>query len=249
MKIEAKNSQPRGPVLIVDDDGSLATLLSSYLAGHGIESHVTRNVKESLEAVEQRDYSMVLLDLGLPDGDGVDLTRHWREEHRFPIICMSGREDEADRVMGLELGADDYVVKPFSLREMLARMRAVWRRTDAIRSPVTRGKHPRAYRFDGWELNLNTRRLRANDGREVALSPSQFNLMVMFLGAPGTIVTREQLIERTRAFDDVFDRSIDVQMLRLRRKIEADPKRPALLRTERGAGYYFDALSVEAIWE
>lgn len=243
------NTQPRAPVLIVDDDGSLASLLNSYLKAHGIESVVARDVKEALEATAQRDYSMVLLDLGLPDGDGVDLTRHWRQEQRFPIICMSGRQEEADRVMGLELGADDYVVKPFSLREVLARMRAVWRRTDAVRRPVTRGKHPRAYRFDGWELNLNTRRLHKPDGREVSLSSSQFNLMVMFLGTPGKIVTREQLIERTRAFDDVYDRSIDVQMLRLRRKIEVDPKQPALLRTERGAGYYFDALSVEAIWE
>lgn len=243
------NTQPRGPVLIVDDDGSLSSLLSSYLAGHGIESDQARSVKEALDATAQRKYSMALLDLGLPDGDGVDLARHWHEEQRFPIICMSGRQEEADRVMGLELGADDYVVKPFSLREVLARMRAVWRRTDAVRSPVTRGKHPRAYRFDGWELNLNTRRLRAADGRDVSLSPSQFNMLVLFLGTPRKIVTREQLIERTRAFDDVYDRSIDVQMLRLRRKIEADPKQPALLRTERGVGYYFDALSVEALWD
>ena len=110
------NTQPRGPVLIVDDDGSLASLLSSYLAGHGIESDQARSVKEALDATAQRNYSMALLDLGLPDGDGVDLARHWHEEHRFPIICMSGRQEEADRVMGLELGADDYVVKPFSLR-------------------------------------------------------------------------------------------------------------------------------------
>ena len=243
------NTQPRAPVLIVDDDGSLCNLLSSYLSGHGIESHMACNVTEALEAAAKREYSMVLLDLGLPDGDGIDLTRHWRKEHRFPIICMSGRQEEADRVMGLELGADDYVIKPFSLREVLARMRAVWRRSEAVRSPVTRGKHPRAYRFDGWELNLNTRRLFSADGRNVSLSPSQFNLMVLFLGAPRKIVTREELIERTRAFDDVYDRSIDVQMLRLRRKIETDPKQPALLRTERGAGYYFDALSVEEIWD
>lgn len=243
------NPQPRAPVLIVDDDGSLSSLLCSYLQGHGIECHQVGTAKEALEATANSSYSMVLLDLGLPDGDGVDLTRRWREEHHFPVICMSGRLEESDRVMSLELGADDYVVKPFSLREVLARMRAVWRRTDAVRSPVTRGRHPRAYRFDGWDLNLNTRRLRRPDGRDVSLSPSQFNLMVLFLGAPGKIVTREQLIERTRAFDDVFDRSIDVQMLRLRRKIEADPKQPALLRTERGVGYYFDAVSVEAVWD
>ena len=243
------NTPRRAPVLIVDDDGSLATLLSSYLAGHGIDSHPVGNIHEALEAVKDQEFSLVLLDLGLPDGDGVDLARRWREEQRFPIICMSGRHEEADRVMSLELGADDYVVKPFSLREVLARMRAVWRRTDAVRSPVTRGRHPRAYRFDGWDLNLNTRRLRNPEGHEVTLSASQFNLLVLFLGMPRRVISRDELIERTRAFDDVYDRSIDVQMLRLRRKIEADPRQPALLRTERGVGYYLAAESVDAIWE
>lgn len=243
------NPPRRAPVLIVDDDGSLSTLLASYLAGHGIESHQACNVHEALEAVKRQEFSLALLDLGLPDGDGVDLTRRWRDEQRFPIVCMSGRHEEADRVMSLELGADDYVVKPFSLREVLARMRAVWRRTDAVRSPVTRGRHPRAYRFDGWDLNLNTRRLRNPEGREVTLSTSQFNLLVLFLGMPRRVISRDELIERTRAFDDVYDRSIDVQMLRLRRKIEADPSQPALLRTERGVGYYLSAASVDAVWE
>lgn len=243
------NVPRRAPVLIVDDDGSLASLLGSYLAGHGIDSHHAGCIADALADVQNLDYSMALLDLGLPDGDGVDLARRWSEEQRFPIVCMSARQEEADRVMSLELGADDYVLKPFSLREMLARMRAVWRRTDAVRSPVTRGRHPRAYRFDGWDLNINTRRLRTRDGREVTLSASQFNLLVLFLGMPRRVISRDELIERTRAFDDVFDRSIDVQMLRLRRKIEEDPRQPTLLRTERGAGYYLDAQSVEAVWE
>ena len=195
---------------------------------------------------------MALLDLGLPDGDGVDLARHWHEEQRFPDHLHErppGRSRSGE--VGLELGADDYVVKLPSRCARGAGPHA--RRVAAHRrgppSPVTRGRHPRAYRFDGWELNLNTRRLRAADGRDVSLSPSQFNMLVLFLGTPRKIVTREQLIERTRAFDDVYDRSIDVQILRLRRKIEADPKQPALLRTERGVGYYFDALSVEALWD
>ena len=141
------------------------------------------------------------------------------------------------------------MLNPLSLPEVLARLPAVWRRTDAVRAPVTRGRHPRAYRFDGWELNLNVRRLRSPQGKEVSISASQFNLLVLFLGMPGRIVTREQLIARTHAFDDVYDRSIDVQMLRLRRKIEVDPKQPRLLCTERGAGYYFKAQSVEALWD
>jgi DNA-binding response OmpR family regulator len=243
------NVPQRLPVLIVDDDGSLASLLTSYLAGHGIDSQHASSIQDALEVLKLREFSLALLDLGLPDGDGVDLARRWRDEQRFPIICMSGRHEEADRVMSLELGADDYVLKPFSLREMLARMRAVWRRTDAVRSPVTRGRHPRAYRFGGWDLNLNTRRLVAPDGRQITLSANLFNLLVLFLGMPRRVITRDELIERTRAFDDVYDRSIDVQVLRLRRKIEADPSQPMLLRTERGAGYYLSVDSVEAVWD
>ena len=164
------------------------------------------------------------------------------------IICVTGRDEEADLVMGLELGADDYITKPFSLREVLARVRAVLRRTGQVaQTPVTRGKHPRAYQFAGWNLNLNTRRLTAPDQRSVALTNAEFNLLVVFLSAPGRIISREQLIEGTRAFDDVYDRAIDVQILRLRRKLEADPKNPALLRTERGAGYFLDT-EIETLW-
>jgi DNA-binding response OmpR family regulator len=135
------------------------------------------------------------------------------------------------------------------MRELLARMRAVMRRAGGgLQVPVTRGRHPRAYRFDGWSLNLNTRRLTAPDNRQVALTNAEFNLLVVFLATPAGIITREQLLERTRAFDDVYDRAIDVQILRLRRKLEADPKNPRLLKTERGVGYFFDA-EIETIWE
>lgn len=235
-------------ILVVEDDHSMRQLLLEYLAGHGIQADSAVNGAEAQAAVLDNRYDLVLLDLGLPDIDGADLARRWRQETEMAIICVTGRNEEADMVMGLELGADDYITKPFSLREVLARMRAVLRRAgQATQTPVTRGKHPRAYNFAGWNLNLNTRRLTAPDGRNVSLTNAEFNLLVVFLSAPGRIISREKLLESTRAFDDIYDRAIDVQILRLRRKLETDPKNPALLRTERGAGYFFDT-EIETLW-
>jgi len=235
-------------ILVVDDDHSMRLMLLEYLAGHGYQADGAATAAEAIAAVANKTYHLVLLDLGLPDGDGVDLARRWREELPISIICITGRNEEADLVMGLELAADDYITKPFSLREVLARMRAVLRRSaQPVQVPITRGKHPRAYRFGGWTLNLNTRRLIAPDERVVALTNAEFNLLAVFLSTPGRIISREKLLESTRAFDDIYDRAIDVQILRLRRKLEADPKNPTLLRTERGAGYFLDT-EIEPLW-
>ncbi|MDR6739153.1 DNA-binding response OmpR family regulator [Herbaspirillum sp. 1173] len=236
-------------ILVVDDDHSMRQLLVEYLAGHGIAADSAVDGTEAIAAVQNKAYDLVLLDLGLPDVDGVELARRWRQETTMSIICVTGRNEEADMVMGLELGADDYITKPFSLREVLARMRAVLRRAagQGAPTPVTRSKHPRAYEFAGWSLNLNTRRLTSPDKGEVSLTNAEFNLLVVFLSAPGRIISREKLLESTRSFDDIYDRAIDVQILRLRRKLEADPKNPTLLRTERGAGYYLDTDS-DALW-
>lgn len=257
-------TQPKLPtILVVDDDDALRKLLIDYLAGHGLSATGVGTATEAVKAVASNAYSLVLLDLGLPDGDGIDLARRWRAEANISIICLTGRLEEADRVMGLELGADDYITKPFSLREVLARIRAVTRRAgnapagepagerpshSGVQVPVTRGKHPRAYRFAAWGLNLNTRRLTSPEGKPVSLTNAEFNLLAVFLGTPGRIISREQLLERTRAFDDIYDRAIDVQILRLRRKLEADAKNPKLLCTERGVGYFLNA-EVEALWE
>jgi two-component system, OmpR family, response regulator len=160
---------------------------------------------------------------------------------------LTGRHEEADRVMGLELGADDYLTKPFSPRELLARIRTVLRRR---RAEVRQGRPDgiRAYRFDGWELNLNTRRLAAGDGRQVALSNGEFSLLVVLLGASQRILTRDQLLDLSRLHnDEVYNRSIDVQIMRLRRKIEKDPAQPRYIRTERGAGYIF-GVPVETVY-
>lgn len=252
-------------ILVVDDDDALRKLLIDYLTGHGLAVSGVGTATEAVKAVSSSAYSLVLLDLSLPDGDGIDLARKWRAEQQISIICLTGRLEEADRVMGLELGADDYITKPFSLREVLARIRAVTRRASgaanvpgaqaaalpvnsSVQVPVTRGKHPRAYRFALWALNLNTRRLTSPDGKPVSLTNAEFNLLAVFLGTPGRIISREQLLERTRAFDDIYDRAIDVQILRLRRKLEADAKNPKLLCTERGVGYFLNA-EVEALWE
>ncbi len=240
--------QQQHSILVVDDDHSMRTLLMEYLFQHGYRTEGAASAHEAIAMFAAKRYDLVLLDLGLPDGDGTDLARRWREEAQVPIMYITGRNDEADLVMGLELGADDYIVKPFSLREVLARIRAVLRRAaGTAQAPLTRGKLPNAYRFAGWTLNLNTRRLNSADQTAVPLTNSEFNLLVTFLSSPGRIITREKLLESTRAFDDIYDRAIDVQILRLRRKIEIDPKKPTLLRTERGAGYIFDT-DIEHLW-
>ena len=175
------------------------------------------------------------------------LARKLRDESMIPIIMVTGRAEEADRVMGLELGADDYLTKPFSQRELLARIRSVLRRR---RAEVRQGRPDgiRAYRFDGWELNLNTQRLTPLDGRPIALSNGEFSLLVVLLGAPQRILTRDQLLDLSRLHnDEVFNRSVDVQIMRLRRKIEKDPAQPRYIRTERGAGYIF-GVPVETVY-
>jgi DNA-binding response OmpR family regulator len=175
------------------------------------------------------------------------LARRLRDESAIPIVMLTGRRDEADRVMGLELGADDYLTKPFSPRELLARIRAVLRRR---RPEVQQGRPEgiRAYRFDGWELNLNTRRLRNRDGVAVPLSNGEFSLLVVLLGAPNRVLTRDQLLDMSRLHnDDVYNRSVNTQILRLRRKLETDPANPRYILTERGAGYVF-SVRVEIIY-
>jgi two-component system OmpR family response regulator len=159
---------------------------------------------------------------------------------------VSGRLDEADRVMALELGADDYVTKPFSPRELLARIRTVLRRTAASQTLIGRQLDVRAYRFAGWELNIGTRKLTTPAGERIELTNGEFSLLSAFLSAPGRVLSRDQLLEASRLYDDVFDRSIDVQILRLRRKIEEDASTPQFIKTERGAGYVF-AVPVEKL--
>jgi len=237
-----------GPhVLVVDDDAAVRQLVSEYLGQNDFRVSEAASGAQLMGAFRAQVVDLVLLDLRLPGEDGMQLLRALRAESQLPVIILTGRAEEADRIMGLELGADDYLTKPFSPRELLARIRTVLRRThagqEAHGAPVCR-----AYRIPGWELNLRTRRLRGSDGREVALSNGEFNLLAALLSSANRVVSREQLIEMSRRYDnEVYDRAIDVQILRLRRKIEANPAQPQIIVTERGAGYRI-AVVVEAVY-
>jgi two-component system OmpR family response regulator len=226
-------------ILAVDDDPTIRGLLADFLGENDLRITTVADGRSMSGVLDREVVDLVLLDLRLQAEDGMSLARRLRGESAIPIIMLTGRHEEADRVMGLELGADDYITKPFSPRELLARIRAVLRRR---RGEMRRGRPEgvRAYRFEGWELNLNTRRLTASDGRNVRISNGEFGLLVVFLGSSQRILTRDQLLDLSRLHnDEVFNRSIDVQIMRLRRKIESDPAEPRYIRTERGAGYLF----------
>ncbi|QIM53396.1 response regulator [Hydrogenophaga crocea] len=229
-------------ILVVDDDPALRDLLSGYLGESDLRVTAVENGRAMFEVLDQEAIDLVVLDLKLPGEDGLTLARRLRERAPIPVILLTGRAEEADRVMGLELGADDYVTKPFSPRELLARIRAVLRRYQP--QPVldtVRTDKRRAFRFAGWELNLRTRRLTAPDGRKLELSNNEYSLLVAFCSAPQRVLSRDQLLDLSRLHNaEVYDRTIDVQVLRLRRKIEADHAKPTLIVTERGAGYRFD---------
>ncbi|HZZ94183.1 MAG TPA: response regulator [Usitatibacter sp.] len=228
-------------ILVVDDDVAIRELIREYLAENDFQVSLAETGADMDRVLSAEIVDLVILDLKLPDEDGLAIARRLRESLDLPIIILTGRKEEVDRVMGLELGADDYVTKPFSNRELLARVRAVLRRTESKRV-ARRGESVRAYRFAGWELNTGTRKLKAPDGRNVELTNSEYALLVAFLRAPQKILSRDQLLESSRLHDDIYDRSIDVQILRLRRKIEESPNQPSLIRTERGAGYYLNTI-------
>jgi two-component system OmpR family response regulator len=229
-------------VLAVDDDPSVRELISAYLADHDIRVSTVSSESDMTLVLAREPVDLVLLDLRLQGEDGMQIARALRARSKVPIIILTGRHEEADRVMGLELGADDYLTKPFSPRELLARIRALLRRTRMHETLADTIATIRAYRFAGWELNLRLRRLTSPEGAVVGLRNSEFNLLLAFLSAPQRVLGREQLLDRSRLHNaEVYDRSIDVQVGRLRRKIEADAKTPQLLLTERGVGYVFRA--------
>jgi DNA-binding response OmpR family regulator len=205
------------------------------------------NGQEMLQFLHDEAIELIVLDLRLAGEDGMVIARSLLREFTLPIVMLTGVRDEADRVMGLELGADDYIVKPFSPRELLARIRTVLRRTRGSQAQPEQ-RQARAYRFGQFELNLRTRRLKHTDGRQIPLTNGEFNLLAALLASPQRILTRDQLLEASRVHDnEVFDRAIDIQVLRLRRKIEADPTQPQFIVTERGAGYIFSA-AVEVVY-
>jgi DNA-binding response OmpR family regulator len=234
-------------IVALDDDPSVRAVISEYLSQNELRVTAVGSGRELAEVLARETADLVILDRRLPGEDGIQIARRLREQSTIPILMLTGLTEEADRVMGLELGADDYLGKPFSPRELLARIRALLRRAQAQATVADAIARVRAYRFGGWELNIGLRRLKSADGRSVELTNGEFSLLTAFLSSPQRVLTRDQLLDLSRLHNaEVYDRSIDVQILRLRRKIEPDPANPQFIRTERGAGYVFQA-DVEAI--
>jgi two-component system, OmpR family, response regulator len=229
-------------ILAVDDDAAIRDLIIDYLSENEMRVTGAANGTEMLAALQRDHVDLIVLDVKMPGEDGFSLARGIRAKSQVPIIMLTGQSHEVDRVLGLELGADDYLTKPFSPRELLARIKAVLRRYEpaSASDAPRRDAEIRTYKFANWSLSTGTRKLTAPDGRKVELTNGEYALLMAFLRAPRVVLSRDQLLESSRLHDDIYDRSIDVQILRLRRKIEPDPNEPKLIRTERGAGYFFD---------
>jgi two-component system OmpR family response regulator len=231
-------------ILVVDDDPQIRDALHEYFSSNELRVHVASSGKEMTGILVDHSIDLVVLDLRLAAEDGMVLARQLREESPIPIIILSGVRDDADRIMGLELGADDYLTKPFSPRELLARVRTVLRRTKVTGAQTeTKRRGVRAYRFASFELNIRTKRLvKAKLEHRIHLSNGEFNLLAALLDAPQQILTRDQLLKASHVHDnEVYDRSIDLQVFRLRRKIEIDPSQPQFILTERSVGYSFNS--------
>lgn len=232
-------------ILIVDDDPQIGDLLNDYLCQHGYRVSLARDGREMLRVLKRGKVDLVVLDIMLPGADGLTLCRELRATSEIPIIMLSAVGEEADRVVGLEVGADDYLAKPFSPRELLARIKALVRRTTGQlgeqRKARQLAKLPNIY-FRKWTLDQNKRRLIAPDGVTIPLSAGEYELLVAFLENPQRTLNRDQLLDLTRGREAMpFDRTIDVQVARLRKKIEKDPKNPEIIVTMRGDGYQFNA--------
>jgi DNA-binding response OmpR family regulator len=227
---------------VVDDEADITQLLGNYLQHHGYRVTQLHDGRSLMELMASDAPSLVLLDVGLPGEDGFSIARQLREHWRCGLVIVTGRGDAVDKVVGLEVGADDYVTKPFDLRELLARIKAVLRRmapSEPSAVPAGAAPAPRdRLRFAGWELDLAARRLLDPTGREVSLTSGEFDLLSTFVRHPGRVLSRDFLLERTRGREAApFDRTIDVQVGRLRKKLEADPEDPQLIKSVRGAGY------------
>ena len=228
-------------ILVVDDDPDLRWMLNRYLSRQGYAVQTVEDGLQMRESLATDKFDLVILDLSLPGEDGLSLARHLRENHEVGIIMLTAAAEVVDRVVGLEMGADDYMAKPFEPRELLARIKSVMRRVatsvdarESIESP------PGTVRFGTHALDLEAHTLLDERGAEVAITSMEFDLLRAFAENPGRVLSREQLLELAHNRDsDPFDRSIDIRIARLRRKIEADPKKPQVIKTVRGAGYLY----------
>jgi DNA-binding response OmpR family regulator len=228
-------------ILIVDDDPAMQRMIVGYLTEHNLRATAVGGRKALMHSLTVREPDLVILDLHLGEDDGLEILRELRTHSVVPVILITGnRREEIDRVLGLELGADDYLTKPFGLRELLARVRSTLRRRTMDR--LSPAKHREcSFRFAGWSFDQRQRELTSPSGKSVSLTKGEFALLSAFVQAPRRTLSREHLLQATRVHEDVFDRSIDVQILRLRRKLEEAPSAPRFICTARGVGYKFEA--------
>jgi two-component system phosphate regulon response regulator OmpR len=233
-------------ILVVDDDPRIRTMLRRYLEDEGFKVSDASDGVAMRRIFEGGTVDLVMLDVTMPDEDGISLARYIRQQSQTPIIMLTGKDDVIDRVAGLEAGADDYVAKPFHLREILARIRTVLRRTQADKptsqaSPVA-ASGGEVLHFQGWSMDLLRRELRNADQVTATLTSAEFDLLRVFATHPNRVLNRDQLMELLKGREwEAYDRAIDTLIVRLRKKVEADPSQPTLIKTVRGAGYVFAA--------
>lgn len=227
-------------VLIVDDDHRIRAMLARFLADHGLRVSQASDGRQMFAICEDSRIDVIVLDIMMPGEDGLSLCRRMRAQSAVPIILLTAMTGDTDRIIGLEIGADDYVVKPFNPRELLARIRAVTRRLGA--SSINAKRAVTCYEFGGWQLNASRRTLTSPDKTLTELTSGEFDLLLAFLEHPQRVLSRDQLLDLAHGrANQAYDRSIDVQISRLRRKIEADPQDPVFIKTIRNEGYFFTA--------
>jgi two-component system OmpR family response regulator len=222
-------------ILVVDDDREIRDLLARFLAKHALRVSVAKDGPEMMRLLDERSFDLVVLDLMMPGEDGLSLCKRLRAKSALPVIMLTAMGEDTDRIVGLEVGADDYMAKPFNPRELLARIKAVLRR--GAQRTDTQPESTRL-RFAGFTLDVEARRLNNAEGMEIDLTGGEYDLLLVLLDHPGRVLTRDQLLDLTRGrLAGPVDRSVDIQISRLRKKIEIDAKEPALIKTVRGGGY------------
>ena len=229
-------------VLLVDDDPDIRALLADALQQKGYLALLAENGEQMWQQLSGNDIALIIMDLYLSQEDGLQLAREVRAQFSMPIMMLTGKGDETDRVLGLELAADDYMMKPFSLRELMARIHALIRRSTQLTPTLAKAidESHECLSFGHWLLDLTARQLRNQQGQLVILTLGEFSLLEVLAKHPDRVLTREQLLDMSRGLvSDVFDRTVDVLILRLRRKIEQNPKTPEFIKTQRGLGYLF----------
>ena len=227
-------------LLIVDDDEDIRELLTAFFRQHGYSVLTAPDGAGMFSLMKQERFDLIVLDVMLPREDGFSLCRRLRTSSRVPVIMLTAMGDHTDRIVGLEIGADDYLGKPFNARELLARVKAVLRRTSEVHPGNATSETRPTMLFAGWRLDLAKRELRAADNMLVPLSGGEFDLLLAFAENPQRVLTRDQLLDLGRgASHEAFDRSVDVQVSRLRRKLDLDPSVPSIIRTVRNGGYMF----------